>query len=71
LLEGQRIASASRRAVWRGVEAFTKIPPSTAELIALPGYPLAIQALSLQRIADLMLFYNMISHSYDTAQMLR
>jgi hypothetical protein len=53
------------------VETFAKIPPSTAELIALPSYPLAIQALSLQRIADLMLFYNMINHSYDAAQMLR
>jgi len=71
LQEGQRIAAVSQPAVWRGVETFAKIPPSTAELIALPSYPLAIQALSLQRVADLMLFYNMINHSYDAAKMLR
>jgi NitT/TauT family transport system substrate-binding protein len=69
LLEGQKIASTSLSAVWRGVETFADIPASAAELIALPSYPLTIQPDSLQRIVNLMLSFGMLAHGFDTGEM--
>ncbi len=71
LLKGQEGASRNLPAVWHGVERFAKIPASIAGLIALPSYPLVTQPSELQRVANLMLLYNMIGQNYDTNQMLR
>jgi NitT/TauT family transport system substrate-binding protein len=71
LLAGQKIASASPPAVWEGLEKFAKMPSSTADLIALPSYPLSVKADTLQRIAALMTTFGMLSHLYDAGQMLR
>lgn len=71
LLAGQKIASADPPAVWDGLEKFAKIPSSTADLIALPSYPLSLEADTLQRIAALMTTFGMLSHMYNTGQMLR
>ena len=71
LLEGQQIASRNLPAVWHGVEKFAKIPSSVAGLMALPSYPLVMQPSELQRVANLMLLYNMLGQNYDTNQMLR
>jgi NitT/TauT family transport system substrate-binding protein len=71
LLAGQKIASANPPAVWDGLERFAKMPSSTADLIALPAYPLTIEADTLQRIAYLMTTFGMLSHLFNTGQMLR
>jgi len=71
LLEGQEIASRNLPAVWHGVEKFAKIPADVAGLIALPTYPPLIQPSELQRIANLMLLYNMLGQNFDASQMLR
>jgi hypothetical protein len=71
LLEGQEIASRNLPAVWHGVEKFAKIPADVAGLIALPSYPPLIQPSELQRIANLMLLYNMLGQNFDASQMLR
>jgi NitT/TauT family transport system substrate-binding protein len=71
LLQGQEIASRNLPAVWHGVERFAKIPATVAGLIALPSYPLVMQPSELQRVANLMLLYNMLGENYDTNQMLR
>jgi len=71
LLEGQEIASRNLPAVWHGVEKFAKIPADVAGLIALPSYPPVIQPSELQRIANLMLLYNMLGQNFDANQMLR
>ena len=71
LMEGQKIASADPPAVWDGLEKFAKMPPSTADLIALPAYPLTLGADTLQRIAYLMTTFGMLSRLFDTRQMLR
>ena len=71
LLEGQQIASRNLPAVWHGVEKFAKIPANVAGLIALPTYPPLIQPSELQRIANLMLLYNMLGQNFDASQMLR
>jgi NitT/TauT family transport system substrate-binding protein len=70
LMQGQEIASRNLPAVWHGVERFAKIPATVAGLIALPSYPLAMQPSELQRVANLMLLYNMLGQNYDTNQML-
>jgi hypothetical protein len=47
------------------------MPSSVAEIISLPNYPLANQGPELQRVANLMLQYNMLSQNFDVNQMLR
>ena len=71
LREGQAIAATNDPAVYRGLEAFARIPASVADLTALPSYPLTSDPRSLQRVADLMLLYNMVNHSFGVGQMLR
>jgi NitT/TauT family transport system substrate-binding protein len=71
LLAGQKIASVDPPAVWDGLKRFAGIPLSTADLIALPSYPLSVQADTLQRIAALMMTFGLLSHFYDTRRMLR
>ena len=71
LLQGQEIATRNLPAVWHGVETFAKIPSGVAGLMALPSYPLVMQPSELQRVANLMLLYNMLGQNYDTNQMLR
>jgi len=70
LQEGQDIASVSPLAVYKGLETFAKIPAATAEIISLPSYPLVNNALSLQRIPNLMLNLGMLNHGFDADQML-
>ena len=71
LREGQEVAATNSPAVWRGLEKYAKMPSSVAEIIALPSYPLANQDDELQRVANLMLQYNMLSQNFDVHQMLR
>jgi NitT/TauT family transport system substrate-binding protein len=71
LLEGQKIASTNPPAVWEGLEKFAKMPSSTADLIALPAYPLSLGADTMQRIAALMTTFGMLNHMYDAGKMLR
>lgn len=71
LQEGQEIAATDSPAVWRGLQKFAGMPASVAEIIALPNYPLANQPAEIQRVANLMLQYNMINQNFDTSQMLR
>jgi NitT/TauT family transport system substrate-binding protein len=70
LLEGQQIAAGNSPAVWRGLEAFAGMPAPTAEMITLPNFPPSVEASSLQRVADLMLAFNMVNHKIDTGQMI-
>jgi NitT/TauT family transport system substrate-binding protein len=70
LREGQKIASLSSPAVQRGLEAFAGVPTLAASIITRPSYPLAINPRSIQRVADLMLLYGMLGHTFDASQML-
>ena len=70
LLQGQEIASRSQPAVWAGLEKFPKIPASVAVLITLPSYPLVMLQSELQRVANLMLQYNMLDSNFDVSPML-
>jgi NitT/TauT family transport system substrate-binding protein len=71
LQQGQEIASKSLPAVWRGLETFAKVPAKIAVLTALPSYPLVMQPVELQRVANLMLLYNMLGQNFDVSRMLR
>ena len=71
LRQGQEVAATNSPAVWRGLEKYAGMPSSVAEIIALPNYPLANQYDEIQRVANLMLQYNMLSQNFDVHQMLR
>ena len=70
LREGQQVASTNSPAVWHGLEKYAGMPASVAEIIALPNYPLTNQGNEIQRVANLMLQYNMLSQNFDVSQML-
>lgn len=69
-LEGQRIAATDPAAVQQGMQQFAQLPHSTAAIETPPTYPLTTDARSIQRIADLMLRFDMLRHAFDTGQML-
>jgi NitT/TauT family transport system substrate-binding protein len=71
LQAGQKIAADDPPAVWGGLEKFAGIPSPDADLIALPGYPLNIDASTLERIVGLMVTFGMLNHLYNASQMLR
>lgn len=69
-LEGQRVAATDPGAVQKGMQQFASLPASTAAIETLPTYPLTTDARSIQRIADLMLRFDMLHQAYDTRPML-
>lgn len=71
LARGQEIASTDSPAVWKGLEKYAGMPASVAEIIALPSYPLANQPAEIQRIANLMLEYNMLNQNFNVSEMFR
>jgi len=69
-LAGQRIADGSLPAVQRGLSAYAGLPPATAAIVTPPTFPLSTDPRSIQRVADLMLRFDMLQHSFNTGQML-
>ena len=47
-----------------------KVPPQTAALIALPQFPLGVDRLRLQRVADAMLRFGLLKKPFNVAQMI-
>lgn len=70
LLEGQRVADSNPPAVEKAIEKYTGIRESTADILASPTYPLHLDRVSIQRIANLMLQFGLIQHGYSTAGMI-
>jgi NitT/TauT family transport system substrate-binding protein len=60
LEQGQQIADTDRSAVEKAVEKFLGIPARTAALISLPGYPLSVDTVRLQRVPDAMVQYGLL-----------
>ncbi|MBO0770910.1 MAG: ABC transporter substrate-binding protein [Actinobacteria bacterium] len=69
-LAGQQIAATDPAAVQKGMQQYAHLPVSTAAIETLPTFPLTTDARSIQRIADLMLRFDMLRHAFDTRQML-
>ena len=70
LEQGQALADRSRAAVERSIETFVGVPPQTAALMALPQFPLGVDRVRLQRVADAMLRFGLLRKRFDVTQMI-
>lgn len=60
LRQGQQIADADRSQVEAAIGKFLGISPQTAAIIALPDYPLSVNATQLQRVVHTMLQFGLL-----------
>ena len=71
LEKGQAIADTNRSAVEKAMVGYVpNMTPQTAALLAEDNYPLHLDKVRIQRIADLMLRFGMLKHPYDVSPML-
>ncbi len=70
LLAGQAIADTDRTAVEHAVVAFTGVSTSSAALIAADNYPLSVDKVRLQRVADLMQRFGLLKRPFNVTPMM-
>jgi NitT/TauT family transport system substrate-binding protein len=63
LAEGQEVADTNRHEVEVATEKFLSVPPMTAAVMALPEFPLSVDATQLQRVVDDMVQFGFVSAS--------
>jgi NitT/TauT family transport system substrate-binding protein len=69
ILEGQQIAGNDMAAAQQAIIKYAFVPAQTAPIVAAPSYPLRLDPVSIQRVANLMLQFGIVSHGVSTAQM--
>jgi NitT/TauT family transport system substrate-binding protein len=69
LEKGQAIAEADRAAVEHAIETFLGVSPETAAVIALPAFPLGVDSVRLQRVADDMHTFGLLEQPFNVSQM--
>jgi NitT/TauT family transport system substrate-binding protein len=69
ILQAQQIADTNNPAVQKAVIEYAHVPPATAAIVASPSFPLRLDPVTIQRVADLMLQFNLLSKGFDTSQM--
>ncbi len=69
LERGQLLADSDRAAVEQAVEKFLGVPPLTAADMALPEFPIGVDKVRLQRIADDMRQFGLLNKPFDASQM--
>lgn len=65
----QQIADTDTAAVQRAVIKYAAVPPSIATITSPPSFPLRLDPVSIQRVANLMLQFNLLKHGFSTAVM--
>jgi len=70
LERGQAVADSDRAAVERAIGAFLGVPPQTAAVIALPGFPLGVDRVRIQRVADAMRRFGLLSQAFNVGHMI-
>lgn len=70
LEKGQLLADTGHTAVERAVEDFLGVPPLTAAVMALPDYPLGVDKVRLQRIADAMQQFGLLNKPFSVSPMI-
>jgi hypothetical protein len=63
------LADSDRAAVEQAVEQFLGVPPVTAADMALPKFPVGVDKVRLQRIADDMRQFALLAKPFDASQM--
>jgi NitT/TauT family transport system substrate-binding protein len=66
--KGQQIADTNRGAVESALEKFLGLPPLAASLISLPGFPIGVDSVRLQRLVDAMLRFGLLPKQYGSFQ---
>lgn len=70
LNQGQEIADTDMPAVRAAIEYYDGVSPETASVMAVNFYPVGIDPVQLQRVADLMYIYGLLKQPFNTGQML-
>jgi NitT/TauT family transport system substrate-binding protein len=70
LEEGQRIADTNPKAVEKALEKYSGVTATEAAVMAVPSFPLNTDPVLVQRVADLMTQFGLLSGSYDVRQMI-
>lgn len=70
LERGQAMADSSRPAVEHAAEAFLGMTPLTAAVMALPAFPLGVDRIRLQRVADAMQQFGLLKQPFNVGQMI-
>jgi NitT/TauT family transport system substrate-binding protein len=60
LNQGQEIADTSRPSVEKAIVKFLQLPPTFASLVALPAFPLGVNAIRLQRVLQAMVRFGFL-----------
>jgi NitT/TauT family transport system substrate-binding protein len=69
LERGQLLADLDRSVVEKAVEKYLGVPPITAAVMAIPDFPLGVDVVRLQRIADGMRRFGILNEPYNVSQM--
>ena len=69
LEEGQSVASTSRPAVEQAMETFLGVSQRTAAVLTLPAFPLGVDRVRLQRVADAMLRFGLLNRPFNVSSM--
>ena len=69
LEQGQSVAAADRPAVEQAMEAFLGVPARTAATLTLPAFPLGVDRVRLQRVADAMIRFGLLKRPFNTNAM--
>ncbi len=67
--EGQQLANTDSGAVNLGIIKYAHVPQGAAAITANPAFPVKLDPVSIQRIANLMLQFGMLQKNFDTSAM--
>jgi NitT/TauT family transport system substrate-binding protein len=75
LEQGQEIADTNREAVEQAMESLSgpaqgQVPPIVAAVMTLNNYPIGVDPVRLQRVADVMLQFGLLRQKFNVSQML-
>jgi NitT/TauT family transport system substrate-binding protein len=70
LERGQAMADSSRATVEQAAEAFIGVSPQTAAVMALPAFPLGVDRVRMQRVADAMQRFGLLKQAFSVGQMI-
>lgn len=70
LERGQAMADSSRAVVEQAARAFLGVSPQTAAVMALPAFPLGVDRVRLQRVADAMQRFGLLKRPFSAGQVI-
>jgi NitT/TauT family transport system substrate-binding protein len=71
LRQGQQVADGNRGAVERSLEKHTQVPPLIADSMTVNNYPLSMSIPAIQRVADAMYEFGVLSREYEVTKMVQ